>query len=557
LRSIGPYFPSVGSNLLIVLALILFLILCLYQIELPGLHYDEAKEAGVPAMQLLTGQPVETFRGSGVRIGERVFPIMVTDYIGALNVYLLLPSLSLFGITVPALRLVPVLCSALTLLLTCRLAQRLFGRRVAVLTGMLLAVNPSFVFWSRQGVFVTSLAVTIAMAGLLCWLRWHREQRPRYLYGAAFLFGMGLYAKLLFLWLIVALAATFVVFQIPVLRKGIRLRPRIHQWPYKHWIVAFLFFLLGTLPLVVYNIQTEGTLRTLTENLTSTYYGGSNLAIAENLVTRLEQFKVVLNGGHLWYLGGIFANDLYPIVFAGSGLFGLLFVVLKARHRWRRVAFPYLMLAIMLLTSVFTVSALWFTHYVILVPFLPLAVVVPLDLVIPDTRRVDSDPRQARVGRFRKLIPTLVLIAVVGLVGAADLQVDLRYHQALARSGGYAAHSDASYKLAQSLLARGTRSPLAMDWGIDATVEFLTAGAVNPIEIFGYEWEAGAAFAERLSHFLPEPRNLYIFHSEEETVFQRRQAFDALVVEAGLTSHVEQEIHDRSGRLMFVLVKVE
>jgi len=96
-----------------------------------------------------------------------------------------------------------------------------------------------------------------------------------------------------------------------------------------------------------------------------------------------------------------------------------------------------------------------------------------------------------------------------------------------------------------------------MDWGIDATVEFLTTGAVNPIEIFGYEWEAGEAFAARLAPFLANPENLYIFHGEEETVFPRRQAFDQLVAGLGRTSKVEEEIRDRSGRLMFGLVRVE
>lgn len=508
-------------------------------------------------MQLATRQPVETFRGSGIRTGGRVFPIMVTDYIGALNVYLLLPAFTLFDITVQALRLVPVLFAALTLFLTYLLAQQLFGRRVAVLTVLLLAVNPSFIFWSRQGVFVTSITATMAMAGLLCSLRWYRTRQARYLYGAAFLFGLGLYAKLLFLWVIVALAAISVVFKAAGLRRGRKLQLLPAGSTYRQWLVALLCFLFGILPLIIYNIQTEGTLLTLTENLTSTYYGGSNLAFSENLLTRLEQFKVVLNGGHLWYLGGIFANDLYPLFFVGAGLVCVPVVVLRARHEWRRVAFPFLMLAFMLLASCFTVSALWFTHYSILVPFPPMAIAVALDLLARYAVPAVGGPRNASLDRLWQVVPSLVVILAVGILGANDLRVDLSYHRALTRSGGYAAHSDASYKLARSLQARGATSPLAMDWGIDATVQYLSVGSVNPIEIFGYEWEAGEAFEARLSNFLPNPGNLYIFHSEEETVFPRRQAFDVLVAESGKTSRVEEEIHDRSGRLMFVLVKVE
>jgi len=539
--------------MLVVLALVVFLALCLYQIELPGLHYDEAREAGVPAMQLVMGQPVETFRGSGIRITARVFPLMVTDYIGALNIYLLLPFFALLGSNVFALRLMPIVFAVLTLFLTYLLAQQLFNRRVAVITCLLLAVNPSFIFWSRQGVFVTSITTTIAVASLLCWLRWYRERRARYLYWGAYLFGLGLYAKLLFLWVIVALGATFFVLKVPSLRKGFRLWPISGRLAYRQLAIALLCFLLSMFPLIIYNVQTKGTFLTVAGNLTSSYYGTSNLAFAENLATRLEQFKVVLNGGHLWYLGGVFTNDLYPFFFVGAGLACIPVVLLKARHEWRRVAFPFLMPAFMVLASCFTVSALWFTHYAILVPFLPMAIAVALDLL--GRHAIPPDAGQ-KGNHIRRLILDLMVFLLMTVLAVSDLQVDLSYHQALARSGGYAAHSDASCELARYLQDQGVASPLAMDWGIDATVQFLTLGAVNPIEIFGYEWKPDEAFEERLVRFLPNPDNLYIFHSPGETVFHRRQAFDRLVVEMGKVSRVEEVVLDRSGKSIFVLVRV-
>jgi hypothetical protein len=539
--------------MLVVLGLVVFLALCLYQIELPGLHYDEAREAGVPAMQLVRGQPVETFRGSGIRITGRVFPLMVTDYIGALNIYLLLPFFALLGSNVFALRLMPIVFAVLTLLLTYLLAQQLFNRRAAVITCLLLAVNPSLIFWSRQGVFVTSITATIAMASLLCWLRWYRERRARYLYWGTYLFGLGLYAKLLFLWVIVGLGATFFVLKMPNLRKGFRLWAISGRSAYRQLVIALPCFLLGIFPLIIHNVQTKGTFLTLTGNLTSTYYGASNLAFAENLATRLEQLKVVLNGGHLWYLGGVFTNDLYPLLFVGAGLACIPAVLWKARREWRRVAFPFLMLAFMVLASCFTVSALWFTHYAILVPFLPMAIAVALDLLVRHT--IPSGVGQ-KGNHIRRFIPALMMFLVIAVLTVSDLQVDFSYHQALARSGGYAAHSDASYELARHLQGQGVASPLAMDWGIDATVQFLTLGAVNPIEIFGYEWEPTEAFEERLGSFLPNPDNLYIFHSPGETVFHRRQAFDRMVVEMGKVSRVEEVILDRSGKSIFVLVRV-
>jgi hypothetical protein len=54
------------SVLLLLLALSVFLALGAYQLDLPGLHYDEAREAGLNAMQLVVGQPVTAFRDAAI-----------------------------------------------------------------------------------------------------------------------------------------------------------------------------------------------------------------------------------------------------------------------------------------------------------------------------------------------------------------------------------------------------------------------------------------------------------------------------------------------------------
>ena len=97
-------------------ACLLYLLLAGYQLGLPGLHYDEAREAGVNALEFLTGAPVTAFRGAGITVGGCTFPLMVQDYIGALNVYLALPLLALTGIGVPNLRVLPLLTGLVALL---------------------------------------------------------------------------------------------------------------------------------------------------------------------------------------------------------------------------------------------------------------------------------------------------------------------------------------------------------------------------------------------------------------------------------------------------------
>jgi len=114
----GP-FRSILVALPVALALASFLILGAYQLHLPGLHYDEAREAGLNAMQLVTGLPVTAFRDAAAEIGPWRLPLMVQDYIGALNVLLATPFLAFGGVNVVALRWMPLVVAALTLLLAC------------------------------------------------------------------------------------------------------------------------------------------------------------------------------------------------------------------------------------------------------------------------------------------------------------------------------------------------------------------------------------------------------------------------------------------------------
>src|SRR5690554_6241086 len=153
---------------------VLYLLLAGAQLGLPGIHYDEAKEAGVNAVELLTGSPTTPFRDAALKVAGRRFPLMVQDYIGALNVYLALPFLAWSGIGVPNLRALSVLTGLAALVLTALLVsawqtdpgqtpplnsqpRRAQPRGATVwltwggvAAAWLLAASPSFVFWSRQ-----------------------------------------------------------------------------------------------------------------------------------------------------------------------------------------------------------------------------------------------------------------------------------------------------------------------------------------------------------------------------------------------------------------------
>lgn len=516
---------------------LLFLALGAHQLSLPGLHYDEAKEAGLNAMQLLTGQPVTAFRDATIALGPWRLPLMVQDYIGALNVYLAVPFLAMGGVNVVALRWLPLLTGGLTLLLTWRVARMLSGLPAAHVAALLLAVSPTFVFWSRQGIFVTNLTALFFMASLLTGLRWWRRRRPTDLYLTALFWGLGLYAKLLFLWAIGATVAAAVIAHLlsPPRRKP--LAPLVSLVPFA------LCFLLPLVPLVIFNLQTGGTLASVLGNRGESYYGVDNRAYLPNLIVRLGQLRPLLRGNHFWYLGGIFANPWAPYLAAGALLLGMGLGFWT--RRWAHLL-PVALLLLIVAQSAFTVSDLFITHYALAVPLIPLA----MGLVVGAVGRLG-------VGRARGVfLAVSVLMALLWAGG--DLWTTIRYHQALARTGGHSAHSSAIYDLAAYLRENAAGPVVALDWGIDAPVRFLTVGQVALVEIFGYEQlhEPDAAFLERVRPFLEDTATLYVAHTPEDTIFRGRlAALGALAAERGMQLQEVGQVAERS-RPLFLIYRV-
>ena len=83
------------NTLILLIVLVCYICMAGYQLNLPGLHYDEAQESGLPALQIASGKVVSAFRNIG--LGNKMFPIMVQDYIGAIHVYIAVPFVAIFG----------------------------------------------------------------------------------------------------------------------------------------------------------------------------------------------------------------------------------------------------------------------------------------------------------------------------------------------------------------------------------------------------------------------------------------------------------------------------
>lgn len=311
---------------------------------------------------------------------------------------------------------------------------------------------------------------------------------------------------------------------------------------------AVVAFALPLLPLLLFNLQTGGTWQTLVGNAGQSYYGVDNLALWRNAAVRLGQWAQSLRGDQFWYLGGLYGNPAVPWL-VGLG------IVAGIGAAWRRMVVPVVLLLMAIAASCFTISDLFITHYALIQP-LTLAVAA-LGMGLAWQRWVTVH-RRSHWGGLRRGVGWLVILALVGWI-ALDLRATLLYHQALARSGGLADHSDATYHLAYHLRYNGLGAPIALDWGMDAPIRYLSANTVRPIEIFGYASPAApdAGFIRRLHPFLDNPDNVYLLHAPGQTVFAgRREAFLAAVAEQGYAASLEQTFAQRDGTPLFELWRV-
>jgi hypothetical protein len=516
---------------LIVLALsaALYLALALPQLRHPGMHHDEAQEAGLQAMQLLTGQPVTLFRSVGIA-GR--YPLMVQDYIGAFHVYWAIPFLAAGGVTIQMLRLSFVAIGLIILAVTYLAAREVWSARTGALAALLLSTWPVFVFWTRQGLLITSITLPVTLGALYAAVRWwrglHSKERrgPGWLALAAFLLAFGLYAKLLTLWFAAAAVLMAAAVTAPAWWGWLRTRRLPFGW--YEALAVLAASALGLAPLIAYNLMSGGTLLSITQNLGTSYFGVQNTDFFANLATRVRQVRNVLDGQVFQdTLGGSFANRLMTPAFLAAILLAL------AAALWlrRRATIWLLGVAIlMVVESSFTVSALWHTHFGLHLPWFALLMAVALaglpELAGPVGER-PSSPQMERRGKSGVWL--WIAAAAAALLAIANAYTTLRYHRELASTGGRLSYSSSIYTLAAALDTPGAPPVAAMDWGIGPAGTFLTAGRVAPQDIFGYDWEPDPGFAERVNGYLQLDEAIFVFHAPDRTLFQRRAAFDALL----------------------------
>ncbi|HET9495092.1 MAG TPA: glycosyltransferase family 39 protein, partial [Chloroflexia bacterium] len=229
--------------------------------------------------------------------------------------------------------------------------------------------------------------------------------------------------------------------------------------------------------------------------------------------------------GALWWLGGSGRPEglapgallgLWPIDGAGAVFWtcaAALVIVLSLDRDpvpWQRPTVAALaIIALVVGQSVITVSGLWSTHLLVLLP-LPQVLIAAFAVWIG---RVLAPRVSGAWSRAARLAPAVLL---VGGIVIFDLLVAFSYHHDTQRTGGRSTFSDAIYSLADYLdLRPDTAQAVALDWGMKRPIQFLTHDRINPLDAYGYEAEPSAETVEGIKRLVAQPGNVFLFRTQE------------------------------------------
>jgi Dolichyl-phosphate-mannose-protein mannosyltransferase len=207
LAPIGTFLDSLTSRTsrtrqlpdwLAIAAACIFVLLAAYQIELPGLNYDELEFANI-AQGALDNTWIHTRLGS--------VPLLVSPYVGALKGWLYIPVFRFFGVSALTIRLPVILVAGATLLIFYQAMRETLGPTFAAVAVWIMAVDPANLFPSRLDRGPTVFMHLFQAAILALWFSY--RDKPQF-WKVAFIgvcFILGCFDKFNFVWL----ASAFVI----------------------------------------------------------------------------------------------------------------------------------------------------------------------------------------------------------------------------------------------------------------------------------------------------------------------------------------------------------
>jgi 4-amino-4-deoxy-L-arabinose transferase-like glycosyltransferase len=548
---------SFGLILAVCIASAVYLFFSLYMLDLPGIQYDEALFTNAAL-----GNVDNSYIAWDVPIFGIKYPMMLMGYIGALKSYLYAPVFALFGMNPFTFRLPVVLFGLMTLLLTFLVVRRMFGPATAVISALLLAADPNFIYANKLDWGPVSLMLLLQMASLYCIVRWLAEGRLRFLILGGLFLGLGLFNKVIFVWFLLALFVSLLIFY------RVKIKERINRRAMISFAAALL---LGCLPLIAYNISTNmgsfagragfsrdwGSTLSYQAHIFYITLDGSALYNVVNLADPAHDetySKMSLNGfadGIINKLAGIHSinNTLTPL-YAGIAIcLILLLLVLKKSKHWREICFFMSLLFFMIVFILLTPEATGAHHAIAIFP-------IPHILIgyaIIALGGLAAGPLTKNAAVIRRGAIIAICIAPILF---SQLTTNARYLQSFQTYGGVRYWTDAIYNLAGFASRQPKKTFLLMDWGLSNQLLLLSRTTIKKEQYFGdFLGMSEEKKIDRLHSMLMRANVYFVFNSPPFEAFPLLETFQNALKIYNLES-IKTTFYQRNGQPAYFVYEI-
>ena len=438
----------------------------------------------------------------------RGIPLMALSYLGTLKSFLWGPLLR-HSVSEATIRLPAVILGAATVLFTYQLVARMHSRRAAMVTACILATDASFFLTTCFDWGPVALQHILVVTGLLLLVRFAQAGGQGALFLGFLAFGLGLWDKALFVWILSGLGVACIV---------VYPRELLRRLSWRTVATASLGFVLGASPLIVYNVAQP----------LATFRSNSHFAF-NDLAGKFRMLRLTFGGavlqGYLTNLDNVSnphgpSNELETLSLQLHSLTGshptgyeepamlvalLLLPLLLLTHARRTLLFVLIAYVVAWVQMAITQTAGGAVHHTILL--------WPLPVMFMGIAFAQASYALGRAGPWLLALVTLLIVS-------ANVVVLNEYLYAFVRNGAQGVWSDAVRPLVKQIVDAQPRRVIVYDWGIAVPVEVMTKERVFP------EWSDDPMFPPSIS--------------EPERKFRREKLEDTAAVWVGHTDGNEQ-----------------
>jgi 4-amino-4-deoxy-L-arabinose transferase-like glycosyltransferase len=511
-----------------------FLFCGLLWIDALGIHTDEALFSAGLYPPILPEYTVSVF--------QKRLPMMVMTYVGTLKSLIYLPIFSIWQPSAVSTRVPVVVIGAVTVWLFYSLLLRTSGRRAALAGCALLGSDPIFILTTKWDWGPVAIQHLCLVSGMLCLMKWHEERRPWMLFAGFFIFGLGLWNKAIFTWSLIGLTAGALAAFPKTLLAVMRQR---------FIAMAACAFLLGALPLLIYNVRrgfvtfrsnatwsSEAVLhkaRLIKDTVEGSALAGWTVRNDRNGWSREPQSKLEaavvgvsegLGQPMRSLMGYAFAMSLllFPVVWRGT---------------WRPVLFSLCFLLATWLQMAFMKGAGTGPHHAVLLWPFPVLIVATVMAAVSYKRKHGG----AALG------------CVTCLLAASNAAVTSTYYRNQIRNGATPGWTDAVYPLVETLRQMDARQVTVINFAFFDTIRLLNQGTVEISIANPPASEAGRAFARVQCG---DPQKLFVGQVQESASAPGpAEQFAAFAAGEGFQRRVIAAFADRDGRRVIELFRFE